>query len=205
MLAFLRGKASERKLRLFACARCRESWAELVDPKSKKAVEVAEKVAEGGVSAAHRKILKKQREEAESLAGEAVDSIRGMFGWGSSQGIASLAVTFAVGPYCISVEPYLDPLFAHIDLHKESALLRDILGNPFRPVAIRSSWLTWNDGTVRRIAQAIFDERAFDRMPILADALEDAGCVDEQIVKHCRDGGLHVRGCHVLDALLGKK
>ncbi len=64
--------------------------------------------------------------------------------------------------------------------------------------------LQWNDGTVRRIAQAIYDQRAFDHMPILADALEDAGCDNADILNHCRNGGEHVRGCWVIDLLLGK-
>jgi hypothetical protein len=83
-------------------------------------------------------------------------------------------------------------------------ITREIIGNPFRPVKLNPEWLTWNDGTVRRIAQTIYDERAFDRLPILADALEDAGCDNADILKHCRSGGEHVRGCWVVDLLLGK-
>lgn len=83
-------------------------------------------------------------------------------------------------------------------------LLRDIFGNPFRPVTIDPAWLTWNCGTVVHLAQAIYDERAFDRMPILADALEDAGCHDADILEHCRGGREHVRGCWLVDLILGK-
>jgi hypothetical protein len=83
-------------------------------------------------------------------------------------------------------------------------LLQDIFGNPFRPITIDPSWLTWNDGTVRKIAQAIYEERAFDRMPILADALEEAGCTNADIRNHCRRSGEHVRGCWVVDLLLRK-
>jgi hypothetical protein len=54
------------------------------------------------------------------------------------------------------------------------------------------------------LAQAIDDERAFDRLPILADALEDAGCTDADLLNHCRGPGLHVMGCWVVDMLLGK-
>jgi hypothetical protein len=83
-------------------------------------------------------------------------------------------------------------------------LLHDIFGNPFRTIVIDPNWLTWNDGTVRRVAQIIYDERAFDRMPILAAALEDAGCDNADILAHCRQSGEHVRGCWCLDLLLGK-
>lgn len=84
-------------------------------------------------------------------------------------------------------------------------LLRDIFGNPIRPVIIDPAWLAWNNGTVVNLAQGIYDERAFDRMPILADALEDAGCHNDDILLHCRGGGEHVRGCWAVDLLLGKE
>jgi hypothetical protein len=84
-------------------------------------------------------------------------------------------------------------------------LLRDIFGNPFRTVTLDPAWLAWNGGTVRKLAQAVYDDRAFDRLPILADALEDAGCTDGEILAHCRSGGEHVRGCWVVDLLLGKE
>ena len=83
--------------------------------------------------------------------------------------------------------------------------LREIFGNPFRWTLIDPGWLAWNDGTVPKLAHAIYDERAFDRMPILADALEDAGCNDADILRHCREPGEHVRGCWVIDLLLGKE
>jgi hypothetical protein len=86
----------------------------------------------------------------------------------------------------------------------QTALLREVFGNPFREVTINPSWLAWNDATVSKIAHAIYEERAFDRLPILADALEDAGCDDADILAHCRSGGPHVRGCWVVDLLLGK-
>jgi hypothetical protein len=87
----------------------------------------------------------------------------------------------------------------------QAALVRDIFGNPFRPVAVRAAWLGWNDGTIRETAQAIYDARAFDRLALLADALEEAGCADAAILSHCRSGGEHVRGCWVVDLMLGKE
>ena len=75
---------------------------------------------------------------------------------------------------------------------------------PFRPVSLDPSWLTWHNATIPKIAHAIYDDRAFDRLPILADALEAAGCTDTQILDHCRRPGEHVGGCWVVDALLGK-
>jgi hypothetical protein len=82
-----------------------------------------------------------------------------------------------------------------------SAIMRDIFGNPFRPATIDSSALTT---TVTRLADAIYQDRAFDCLPILADALEDAGCTNQDILAHCR-GGEHARGCWVLELLLGRE
>jgi hypothetical protein len=79
------------------------------------------------------------------------------------------------------------------------AVIRDIFGNPYRPVSIDPRWLT---STVIDLATAIYTEKAFDRLPALADALTDAGCDDEQVLGHCRSAGPHVRGCWVVDKLL---
>jgi hypothetical protein len=70
-----------------------------------------------------------------------------------------------------------------LEKRKQSHLLRDIFGNPFRPVAFDPAWRT---STAIGIATGIYDERAFDRMPILADALQDAGCENADIFTHCR-------------------
>jgi hypothetical protein len=80
-------------------------------------------------------------------------------------------------------------------------LIRDIFGNPLRPVRVNPSWLTSDVAVLGRV---VYDERAVDRLPILADALEDAGCTDGAILEHCRGPGPHVRGCWVVDLLLGK-
>ena len=81
-------------------------------------------------------------------------------------------------------------------------MIREVFSNPFRPAARDPSWLT---STVVALADGIYADRAFDRMPILADALMDAGCHDEQVLGHCRGPGPHVRGCWVVDLVLGKE
>jgi hypothetical protein len=93
----------------------------------------------------------------------------------------------------------------------QCSMIRDIFGNPFRHIHILSTWLSWNDSIVRRLAQAASDNRTLPagtldntRLAILADAWEEAGCRDEQILTHLRSGGEHYRGCFVIDALLGK-
>jgi hypothetical protein len=82
-----------------------------------------------------------------------------------------------------------------------STLLRDIFGNPFRPVAIDPAWLT---STVLALARQMYDSRDFSAMPILADALQDAGCDSADLLDHCRSDGPHVRGCWVVDLVLGR-
>lgn len=86
-------------------------------------------------------------------------------------------------------------------------MLRDIFGPlPFRSVTIEPSLLIWNNRAIERLGQVIYEDKAFDRMPILADALEEAGCHDEDILTHCRQQeGHHSRGCWVVDLLLGKE
>ncbi|MBY0456749.1 MAG: hypothetical protein K2V38_05395 [Gemmataceae bacterium] len=81
-------------------------------------------------------------------------------------------------------------------------LLRDIFGNPFRPVAFSPEWRA---ETAVLLARQMYESRDFGAMPILADALQDAGCDDEGILAHCRGEGPHVRGCWVVDLVLGKE
>lgn len=85
----------------------------------------------------------------------------------------------------------------------QAMAFRDVFGNPFRPVTPGPSVLSWNDGIVPRMARGIYDERAFERLPVLADALLDAGCGGEELLAHCRSGGQHVRGCWAVDLVLG--
>jgi hypothetical protein len=80
-------------------------------------------------------------------------------------------------------------------------VVRELVGNPFRPFSLNPSWLT---PTVLALATGIYEERAFDSMPILADALQDAGCDNEEVLNHCRQPEKHGRGCWCVDLLLGK-
>jgi hypothetical protein len=94
--------------------------------------------------------------------------------------------------------------------HKEAdqaqaEMLRDLFGNPLRPLAVDPAWLRWNKGVVVKLARSIYDHQTLDQLPILADALEEAGCSDPVILSHCRGPGPHVRGCWVIDLLLGMR
>jgi hypothetical protein len=83
----------------------------------------------------------------------------------------------------------------------QANLLREVMGNPFRPLRLDPSCLT---SAVKALAQTIYDERRFDYLPILADALEETGCANSDLLAHCRQRAGHVRGCWALDFLLGK-
>lgn len=81
----------------------------------------------------------------------------------------------------------------------QAVLFRDVIGNPYRSIRLDPRW---RSGDAVALARGIYDERAFDRMPLLADALMDAGCDHEDILSHCRGEGPHVRGCWVVDLIL---
>jgi hypothetical protein len=85
---------------------------------------------------------------------------------------------------------------------KYRELIHSIFQDIFNSVEINPEWLTWQSGTVRKVAQFIYDEHHFQDIPILADALEEAGCTDERILAHCRSKFTHYRGCFVVDAVL---
>src|SRR5262245_14675476 len=83
-----------------------------------------------------------------------------------------------------------------------ASLIRDVFGNPFRPVTADPTWLTQ---TILVLARQMYESCDFSPMPILADALQDEGCEEEAVLSHCRGDGPHVRGCFVIDLLLGKE
>jgi hypothetical protein len=176
-------KASKRKLRLLSCACIRTVWNHLTDPRSRTGVEIAERFADGKASREEVRIAK----EAASMA------VYGKRTWAAWTVIAALREE--VGDVCRC---------AHRTIR--CALARDLFGPLFfRQVEIDSSWLFSNDEKISLLAEAIYQDRTFDLLPILADALEDAGCDNADILAHCRSGGEHVRGCWVVDLLLGKE
>ena len=85
------------------------------------------------------------------------------------------------------------------------SLIREVIGNPFRDYYLDPMWLAWEGGIVGQIARGIYEDRAFDRMPILGDALEESGCDQQTILDHCRSGDEHRRGCWALDLVLDKE
>jgi hypothetical protein len=234
MLEFLRGKASDRKLRLFAVACCRSIWRSLKNPESRKAVEVAEQFADGLATSQDMAGAAKKARELAGLIGSAYFQLyqerylssdeaseeegngqenqpeRERVEWreGAAVQSASWAVwhkmTVFQATRGLRAAQQASPEPTREGAH-QSTIIHDIFGNPFRPIALAPSWLAWSDGTVGKLAQGIYDERAFDRLPVLADALEEAGCADADVLSHCRGPGPHVRGCWVVDLILGKQ
>jgi len=195
----------DRKLRLFAAACCRVAWPNLV-PEFRRVVEASEDYADGRVSLADlRRAYDTTFECTVSAERHAVQSAAGIncASWWAS---ANLYLTAAHRIAEMVVNPADRVRGAvHIverNLTSFADFLRDVVGNPFRPVTFDPRWRT---ADTLGLARAIYDERAFDRMPILADALMDAGCADEQVLGHCRGDGPHVRGCWVVDLVLGKE
>lgn len=200
MLTYLRGRASNRKLRLYACASCRRVWPLLQDERSRKVVEVAEQYADGLTSYPELKGAQEQAREAwHALARVHRGAAWGTPGMWTMRAAAQAAAAAGREAWRAAWEVADEYQGGHPDT------LRDIIGPlPFRAVSIDPSLLMWNGGTIRKLAQAIYDERAFDQLPILADALEESGFADQEVLGHLRGRGHHARGCWVIDLVLGK-
>jgi hypothetical protein len=232
ILDFLKGKVSERKMRLFACACCRRVW-QLLDERKRTAVEMVERAANeedmlGNLATAamntqlvaHRASqagiigLPEWFSVAEGLLSGETEATKRLVCWiaGLIRGIcndtdaASRAllgdeiraarVAWAAAQSAKSLEMIL-----------QCNLLREILGNPFRPVKTEPSWLT---ETVLSLATVAYEERSLSsgeldnsRLAIIADSLQEAGCTNADILEHLRSNGVHIRGCWVLDLIRG--
>jgi hypothetical protein len=222
MLTFLRdgGLASERKYRLFACASIRRIWNSLTDERSRTAVEVAERFADGfkqeleleRAQWAAEKALRQPLLQADVYSYDvAVAAYEAAMP--PVQGTAYAAnVAFWVANAIFVLSPAWDaPRAIRRERDVQSHLLRDIFGSPFHRVANNPDWSSWSSGTVPKLAQHIYDGRRLpdgtleaDQIAVLADALEEAGCTDSEMLNHGRGPGPHVRGCWVVDLILGK-
>ena len=196
LLGLSSGKVSARKLRLFMVAWCRFNRERITVPVIFEAIELAERFVEGQAN-------KKQLERGfEQRRGMLVGTPLGCLIWPDSKQMEDCVELF-----CLNGQNW-EP--GRADDHGESyragqltrsLMFRDVVGNPFRPVAFDPAWRT---STAVALARQMYESREFLAMPILADALQDAGCEDEAILTHCRDANQpHVRGCWVCDLVLG--
>jgi hypothetical protein len=183
--------ASERKSLLLGCAFARACWSELAAEALRQVVAAAELYADGMISDSewgiHARALRGlDRSRNTSVEDQAV----------------RLVERLAEGHQRRVVDEVVQVIRDKTGRLNLCAAVRDIFGNPFRPVAFDAAWLT---STAVAIARGMYESRDFTAMPILADALQDAGCESEDVLNHCRDEKqTHVRGCWVVDLVLGK-
>jgi hypothetical protein len=215
---YLPALSSDRRVRLFFCGDCRLSWPELSDPRSRAAVKVAEAFADGQaglaeLAAAHQAALQAARREPAEAARWAVAATSPVdweelyvSGWTAAQqggvwrresdGLPSSKARF-LGNWVTR--------WARAGRQKQRrALFRDLCRSPLHGV-MDATWLAGQGKCVVQLAHAIYIKRRFADLPVLADALEEAGCTNADILDHCRKPGTHVRGCWVVDLLLGKE
>jgi hypothetical protein len=186
-----------RTPRLLACAACRLVWDKLTDQRSRTAIEEAERYCDGettrkALTAAHRAAVTAYREARRGTPARNAC-------WAASKASRPTNPTGGMDETLTIISAGEDNPWHDLLL----GMIRDAYGpRLFRSVPVDSAWLTSN---VVALARGIYTDRAFDRLPILADALEDAGCTDADILAHCRGGGEHVRGCWVVDLLTGRE
>ena len=204
MLSQLTRPISGRKLRLLLCGYCRRFGHLLSDPRILRAVEVCERFVDD------RRATRGELAEVNAASLAACNDLATLKPFESILALcATLATLESVTARDVGGVAAIPPGSWEVSYNAwrrvQCDLFRDLFGNPFRPVSADPTWLSWNDGALRKLAPTVYDGRAFDRLPILADALEDAGCGDTALLTHCRSGGEHVRGCWVVDLLLGKE
>jgi hypothetical protein len=190
--------AVERKLRLFYCACCRLRW-ELLLVTARQAVEVIERHADGRASGQE---LRAARRAAEAASRASRPVWTGGYAPGAWDVMYTVALAVAAGAVHAQLRPGYVRSGSPVSNADQGALLHDIFENPFRPVEITGAWLT---PTVRALARVIHADRVFHLMPVLGDALRDAGCTHAEVLEHCYGPGPHVAGCWLVDRLLGKE
>jgi hypothetical protein len=208
MLKAARCRFRHRKLRLFAVACCRLVWHLLPDERSRRAVDVAERYVDDKAVDDDLRVAAGDAEAARREDYRARGKVRDCVSWAAVY-VADHRAFHAAE----NVSWTAAAAVGEADYVTQAALVRDVLGNPFRPVTpLAPAVLTWNGGTVRRLAEAAYAERELpsghllpDRLAVLADALEEAGCTDGELLGHLRGPGPQVRGCWALDLLLAKE
>jgi hypothetical protein len=197
-----RSKAGRRKLRLFACGCCRSVWGLFRrEPEAAALVEAAERFADGELSPAALEHLDQLLPIPTNYTVTAGLSLRFAARHTASSTAcgAGSAAFFCAQARAIGSRDFHGVMAA--ELARAAALFRCVFGNPFREVTFVPGWRT---NTAVGIASRMYGSRDFNAMPILADALQDAGCDSEDVLNHCHGPGPHVRGCWAADLVLGK-
>jgi hypothetical protein len=229
MAALLRSlkEMSRRKLRLLASAFCRRFLEAFPFDCYRRAVFLNEQYAEGQATSEAMATVRKELSVANHQFGSRTNlpevTLRAMWlAWDdllSPRAPTQQLIAFtadAARTATFAAWNALGPLQAEaslVEIWRAAAdFLRCVLGNPFRPAEVVPAWTAWNGRVVERMAQEIYEERELPlgtldrtRLFVLTDALEEAGCVDESILGHLRGPTDHVRGCFVVDSILGRE
>jgi hypothetical protein len=206
-------KQQHRKWRLFGVACCRRAMTVANEPRLEPLAVAAEQFADGEITWEDVKRVRKLLPLVNKEVGDPFgpkeplkDTLHGLDKVTSNKPVESLGADqpcyfafAALARKSTSTEAWTQAAKAEEKVQLE--LARCIFGNPFRPVEFDT---LWRSETVLALATGIYTERAFDRLPILADALEEAGCDHSDILTHCRGPGPHSRGCWVVDLVLKK-
>jgi hypothetical protein len=219
MLAYLLAqRASRRKLRLLACALVRRWWRALhEDPRIQQAVIASERYADHGLS---RGGLRDAANAARSAAGEAPQFEASAYNAAVAaaednpreslpnvlrllQQMARWEAAYECVPGMNETNIVTEAMNA--ERAAQCVVFRELFGNPFRHLPLDDAWLSWNDGCIPKMVQAVRNEQRFHELPILADALMDAGCQHGPLLAHLHSPGPHHLGCWALDALLRRR
>jgi hypothetical protein len=223
LLEYLGRRASERKERLFACACCRPMVGVVREGWCRPGVEVGERYADGVAGWAELRATRRLLDGVpfrRHRAGGGLDPaalavwaltwrhwhLAARAGWTLGPRVAWGAAlwrsggTYDDGPWRTAEQRQA----WERERARQCGLLRCVFGNPFRPLTFNPYWASAHDGAVLRLARLLYEGRRWADLPVLGDALEDAGCQDEGALGHCRGGGEHARGCWVVDLVLGR-
>ena len=206
MLEFLKGKVSERKLRLFACACCRRIQHLFVDERSLNAVRVGELYADDLTDRFELVAARNAARDAQRQLNFLPDDVRSRAAGAAQDVTRDTGMSAASNCYCETSRAMNSEDTNHCnpaELRQQTLIVECLFGNPFKQTPIDFSWLRGKDDVVVELARRIYSEPAFDQLPDLADALESVGCAEIEILDHCRKPGPHFRGCWVVDFLLG--
>jgi hypothetical protein len=205
MLLLVEGRVPERRLRLFAAACCRRAALRMTDPRSRSA-QIELLALADGLSADRRPSHPSRAKAAHAAARRAAAAAAATAGYTAD----ALSIASAMAEEALPGASFLRlhrPSAAAVaareaELAAQCDLLREILGNPFRPVLFDPAWSERRGGRVGGLARRILRDEEFVLMPELADALEDVGCDEMVVLLHCRQRGGHDVGCWVLEGLL---
>jgi hypothetical protein len=214
MVRYVHAHTSIRKLRLFACACCRRIWHLLADERAQHAVQIVEAVADRHVSENALDRAQKSLRELCSrgpayratweIAWDDFQATVTSCAEAAQRGLLGSALQAVADPWTMSWEEYqtIERRVRAEVLGVQATLLREVIGNPFRPATVDPAW---QRPKIVEEVSLIYYAQDFSRLPALADELEAAGCADAAFLGHCRQPGEHVRGCWVVDLLLGKE